>query len=98
MPAAAGRRDDLTILNGRRVRFGHIQRKNILNFAFVAACGPLQTHFHGRGRDGKQLPFIFTNSLEHKYKNPIPLMMRRAEAERIPNRPSPLAPEPPGAI
>ena len=54
MPSAAGRRDDLTILNGRRVRFGHIQRKNILNFAFVAACGPLQTHFHGRGRNGKR--------------------------------------------
>ena len=54
MPSAAGRRDDLTILNGRRVRFGHIQRKNILNFAFVAACGPLQTHFHGRGRRGKR--------------------------------------------
>ena len=26
----------------------------ILNFAFVAACGPLQTHFHGRGRRGKR--------------------------------------------
>ena len=24
--------------------------------------------------------------LEHKYKNQIPLIMRRAEAERIPNR------------
>ena len=54
MPSAAGLRDDLTILNGRRVRFGHIQRKNILNFAFVAACGPLQTHFHGRGRKEKR--------------------------------------------
>ena len=38
MPSAAGRRDDLTILNGRRVRFGHIQRKNILNFAFGATA------------------------------------------------------------
>ena len=36
--------------------------------------------------------------LEHNYKNPIPLIMRRAEAERIPNRPPPLAPEHPGAI
>mgnify|MGYP004510783439 CR=1 FL=1 len=35
----------------------------IFNFAFVAACGPLQTHFHGRGRNGKQLPFIFTTPL-----------------------------------
>ena len=24
----------------------------ILNFAFVALCGALQTHFHGRGRKG----------------------------------------------
>ena len=32
---------------------GHIQRKNYFNFAFVAACGPLQTHFHGRGRKGR---------------------------------------------
>ncbi len=23
--------------------------KNIYNFAFVALCGALQTHFHGRG-------------------------------------------------
>ena len=28
--------------------------KNILDFAFVAACGPLQTHFHERGRNGKR--------------------------------------------
>ena len=28
--------------------------KNILNFAFVALCGALQTHFHGRGRSGKR--------------------------------------------
>ena len=26
----------------------------ILNFAFVALCGALQTHFHGRGRNGKR--------------------------------------------
>ena len=25
----------------------------IFNFAFVAACGPLQTHFHGRGYKGE---------------------------------------------
>ena len=35
------------------LRSGHIQRKNYFNFAFVAACGPLQTHFHGRGRKGR---------------------------------------------
>ena len=27
--------------------------KIILNFAFVALCGALQTHFHERGRNGK---------------------------------------------
>ncbi len=26
----------------------------ILNFAFVALCGALQTHFHGRDRNGKR--------------------------------------------
>ena len=31
-----------------------ISGKNILNFAFVALCGALQTHFHGRGRNGKR--------------------------------------------
>ena len=35
------------------LRSGHIQRKNYFNFAFVAACGPLQTHFHGWGRKGR---------------------------------------------
>ena len=35
------------------LRSGHIQRKIIFNFAFVAACGPLQTHFHGWGRKGR---------------------------------------------
>ena len=28
--------------------------KIIYNFAFVALCGALQTHFHGRGRKGKR--------------------------------------------
>ena len=28
--------------------------KIIYNFAFVALCGALQTHFHGWGRGGKQ--------------------------------------------
>ena len=31
-----------------------ISGKIILNFAFVALCGALQTHFHGRGRKGKR--------------------------------------------
>ena len=29
------------------------QRKNYFLFAFVALCGALQTHFHGRGRSGQ---------------------------------------------
>ena len=28
--------------------------KIIFNFAFVALCGALQTHFHGRGRGGER--------------------------------------------
>ena len=35
------------------LRSGHIQRKNYFNFAFVATCGPLQTHFHRWGRKGR---------------------------------------------
>ena len=41
---------------------GHIQRKIIFYFAFVAACGPLQTHFHGWGRKGKQLLHTLASS------------------------------------
>ena len=61
---------------------GIFSGKNIYNFAFVAACGPLQTHFHGRGRGGKrQLPRLFpaetvarrgTNPLSHRYAMPAP--------------------------
>ena len=32
---------------------GIFSGKIIFNFAFVAACEPLQTHFHGWGRKGK---------------------------------------------
>ena len=34
-----------TIWNGLRLRSGHLQRKDYFYFAFVAACGPLQTLF-----------------------------------------------------
>lgn len=34
--------------------YGHLQRKVYLYFAFVAACGPLQTHLHEKGRNGKR--------------------------------------------
>ena len=43
-----------TIGNALRVALGIFSGKNILNFAFVALCGALQTHFHGRGREGKR--------------------------------------------
>ena len=43
-----------TIWNALRFALRIISGKNIINFAFVAACGPLQTHFHGRGRDGER--------------------------------------------
>ena len=38
----------------RRCTLRIFSGKNILNFAFVALCGALQTHFHGRGRNGKR--------------------------------------------
>ena len=38
----------------RRCTLRIFSGKNILNFAFVALCGALQTHFHGRGRSGKR--------------------------------------------
>ena len=48
---AKGRRDDLECAP---LRFAHKERNNYFIFAFVAACGPLQTHFHERGRDGER--------------------------------------------
>ena len=50
----------VTIYNALRVALRIISGKIILNFAFVALCGALQTHFHGRGRNEKrQLPRRF---------------------------------------
>ena len=44
-------------MNALRVALRIFSGKIILNFAFVALCGALRTHFHGRGRKGKrQLP------------------------------------------
>ena len=49
---------------------GMIQGKIIYNFAFGAACGPLQTHFHGWGRN-KKSSFIFAPLREKAIlKNP----------------------------
>ena len=59
-PPVARRRGGRTIWNALRVALRIISGKKILNFAFVALCGALQTHFHGRGREGKQqLPCLF---------------------------------------
>ena len=41
-------------MNALRVALRIISGKIILNFAFVALCGALQTHFHGRGRSGER--------------------------------------------
>ena len=49
MPSAAGRQDDLTILNGRRVRFGHIQRNLIFIFVFQKRLRAFLEHFFTRG-------------------------------------------------
>ncbi len=38
----------------RRCTLAIISGRIIFNFAFVALCGALQTHFHGRGRRGKR--------------------------------------------
>ena len=46
--------DGETILNVLRCALHIFSGKNIYNFAFVALCGALQTHFHGWGRNGKR--------------------------------------------
>ena len=44
-------------MNALRVALRIISGKIILNFAFVALCGALQTHFHEWGRKDKQQMF-----------------------------------------
>ena len=53
-PCAAAPFGSRTILNALRVALGIFSGKIIYNFAFVALCGALQTHFHGWGRNGKR--------------------------------------------
>ncbi|MFR9067785.1 MAG: hypothetical protein ACLVJH_13790 [Faecalibacterium prausnitzii] len=43
-----------TILNVLRCALHINSGRIIYNFAFVALCGALQTHFHRRGRNGKR--------------------------------------------
>ncbi len=45
------------IENALRFALGIFSGKNIFNFAFVALCGALQTHFHRKGRNGKQTTY-----------------------------------------
>ena len=42
-------------MNALRVALRIFSGKNIYNFAFVALCGALQTHFHGRGLETNSL-------------------------------------------
>ena len=57
----AGRK---TICNGLRVRFGHIQRKNHFKFRDTGASADAPvSHFHRRGRNGKQQLSVFLFSL-----------------------------------
>ena len=57
----AGRK---TIWNGLRVRFGHIQRKNHFKFRDTGASADAPvSHFHRRGRNGKQQLSVFLFSL-----------------------------------
>ena len=46
--------DGETILNVLRCAVHINSGRIIYNFAFVALCGALQTHFHRRGRNGKR--------------------------------------------
>ena len=62
-----------TILNGLRCALAIISGKIILNFAFVAACGPLQTHFHGRGRGGGICSAAFSESAVLQAAGSLPL-------------------------
>ena len=53
-----------TIWNGLRVRFGHIQRKNHFKFRDTGASADAPvSHFHRRGRNGKQQLSVFLFSL-----------------------------------
>ena len=42
-------------MNALRVALRIFSGRIILNFAFVALCGALQTHFHGRGLETNSL-------------------------------------------
>ena len=43
--------------NALRFALGIFSGIIIFDFAFVALCGALQTHFHRKGRNGKQTTY-----------------------------------------
>lgn len=48
-------REGGTILNGLRLRFGHIQRNDYFKFRVSGKSADFpETHFHGRGRNSKR--------------------------------------------
>ena len=45
----------------------------IFDFAFVALCGALQTHFHRKGRDGRQVFYTQRNCFRRKRALQLPV-------------------------
>ena len=70
-----------TIGNALRVALGIFSGKIILSFAFVALCGALQTHFHGRGRNGKR--HLQRRFLRKHGAADVPLPLVGAVAQRL---------------
>ena len=59
--------------NALRFALGIFSGKNIFNFAFVALCGALQTHFHKKGREGKQVVCPQRNCFRRKQALQLPV-------------------------
>ena len=66
-----------TIWNGFRCALAIFSGKKIYNFAFVAACGPLQTPFHGWGRKGKQPLHTLASSPSQSLRARFPFLSLR---------------------
>ena len=52
-------------------------------FAFVALCGALQTHFHGKGRNGKRHMLTLAPLREHSRQHENMLLPLRFVAQRL---------------
>jgi hypothetical protein len=61
------------IKNALRFALGIFRGKTIYNFVFVALCGVLQTHFHEKGRNGKQVIFPQRNCFRRKRALQLPV-------------------------